>query len=195
MPACIGKVLAKKKIDPKVVKHFVDFLERPPQYSPPSDYDRSIIKSLNEKVRRSRSSSASGKKVPHLGEQANQSIPPLNVFSDDDPNVGTIARNLGLTVAQLLGKEEAPKADLAYRYEHGKPLIRPEQVPHLQTQMRRLHEWYMQASEAGNTMLMVAVRDEHYFRGRDEIHVEFDELFQLYNQDDLDKYLVSSYCL
>ena len=121
------------------------------------------------------------------------------MFSDDDPEVAQLhedmARDLGLTVAQYLGKEEVPKADLAYRYEHGKPLVRPEQVPHLQTQMRRLHEWYMHASKEGNIMLMVAVRDEHYIRGPDEINIDFEELFQLYNQDALDKSLVSCYRL
>lgn len=100
-----------------------------------------------------------------------------------------------MTVAQYLGKEDLPMAELAYRYEYGKPLVRPEQVPHLQTQMRRLHEWYMQASKEGNIMLIVAVREEHYFRGNDEMHIDFEELFQLFNQDAIDKSLVSCYCL
>ena len=69
----------KEKIDPKVVKHFVGLLERPPP-SPPSDYDRSIIKSHNENVKRSRSSSASGKTIPQLGEQKNQSCPRSKCF-------------------------------------------------------------------------------------------------------------------
>ena len=43
-------------------------------------------------------------------------------------------------------------------------------------------------------MLMVKVKKEHYFR-EDEICINFEELFQLYNQDTLDKSIVSCYCL
>ena len=81
-------------------------------------------------------------------------------------------------LAQYLGQvKEFPTADLAYRYQHGKPLVRPEEVQLLSTQMRRLHEWYMQASKEGSNGLMVRIRDEHYFGGNDEINIEFDELF------------------
>jgi len=183
----------KQYIAPKTIKHFVNMLERPKPDNLPSDYNRSIINS--HKAQRSRSSSASGKTIPQLGEQKNQSLPPLNVFSDNDPEVARLlaqtAGHLGMTVAQV----DFPMAELAYRYQYGKPLVRPEQVPHLQTQMRRLHEWYMQASKEGNNMLMAAIREEHYFRGNDELHIEFEELFQLFNQDALDKSLVSCYCL
>jgi hypothetical protein len=53
----------------------------------------------------------------------------------------------------------------------------------------------MQACGEGSIMLIVALRDEHYFRGNDEIHIDFEELFQLFNQDALDKSLVTCYCL
>ena len=104
-------------------------------------------------------------------------------------------RDFGISVDQLLGTEEIPMADVAWQYASRKSLVRPEQVPHLSTQMRRLHEWYMQASKEGTIMLMVAVKDEHYFRVSDEICVMFEEFFQLYNQDALDKSIVSCYCL
>ena len=77
----------------------------------------------------------------------------------------------------------------------GQPLVRPEQVPHLPTQMRRLHEWYLKFSkDEGREMLMVQVKKEHYFRD-DMINIDFDEFFQLYNQDALDKSIISCYCL
>ena len=53
----------------------------------------------------------------------------------------------------------------------------------------------MKASKEGTTMLMVAVKDEHYFRGAEEMYIEFEEIFQLYQQDALDKSVVSCYCL
>ena len=142
-------------------------------------------------------SSASGKKVPQLGEQEIQSIPPLKVLPDKDVAAtynNDIASSLGITVAQLIGDEDIPKADLAWKFARGQPLVRPEQVRHLPTQMRRLHEWYMKSSKEGREMLMVAVKNEHYFR-EDSICIELEELFQLYNQDALDKSIVSCYCL
>jgi hypothetical protein len=52
----------------------------------------------------------------------------------------------------------------------------------------------MQPSAEGGIMLIAAVREEHYFRGNNEIHIDFEELFQLFNQDSIAKSLVSCYC-
>jgi hypothetical protein len=62
------------------------------------------------------------------------------------------------------------------------------------TQMRKLHEWYMVVAKSEQEMFIMKVTDEHYL-GEDEIHINFEELFQLYNQDALDKSLVSGYCV
>ena len=99
-----------------------------------------------------------------------------------------------MTIAQLQGQQDFPKAELAYKYVHGKPLVRPDQVQHLPTQMRRLHDWYMQVTQEERIMLMVQAQEEHYFR-KEEICIMLEELFQLYNQDAIDKSLVSCYCL
>ena len=42
--------------------------------------------------------------------------------------------------------------------------------------------------------LMVKVKEEHYFH-ETYLSAEYTELFQLFNQDALDKYIVSCYCL
>ena len=52
----------------------------------------------------------------------------------------------------------------------------------------------MEVIKEGREMLMVAVKNEHYFR-EDLLCIELEELFQLYNQDALDKSIVSCYCL
>ena len=118
------------------------------------------------------------------------------MYSFDDPEttelVTRMAKDLGRDVQY---EDYYPMAEIAYKYEYGKPLLRPDQLPHLQTQMRRLHEWYMQSCRESQIWLIAAVRDEHYFRGDDEIHIEFEELFQLFKQDALDKSLISCYCL
>jgi hypothetical protein len=126
-------------------------------------------------------SSASGKKVPQLGEQEKQSLPPLNVYSDKDvaEEYEDIARHFGVTVAQLMGMEDFPKADVAWKFALGEPLVRPEQVAHLPTQMRRLHDWYMEYSKEGRIMLMVVVKKEHYFRDN-QICIMLEEFFFSY---------------
>ena len=102
------------------------------------------------------------------------------------------ARDLG---ADVQYEDYFPMAEVKYTYTYGKDLVRPGQLPHLGTQMQRLHEWYMQACRNSDRYLTVGVRYEHYFRGKEEINIDFEELFQLFNQDALDKALISCYCL
>ncbi|KAK1682174.1 hypothetical protein QYE76_043022 [Lolium multiflorum] len=54
---------------------------------------------------------------------------------------------------------------------------------------------YLRACRKGDRYLTVSLRDEHYFRGKEEINLELEELFQLFNQDALDKAVISCYCL
>jgi hypothetical protein len=112
----------------------------------------------------------------------------------DQDYTADFARDAGMSVSQLLGNADIPMAEVAWKYEKGKPLVRPEKIPLLPTQMRKLHEWYLKVAKEGRQMLMVKVRIEHYFR-EDEIHIDIEEFFQLFNQDALDKSLVSCYCL
>jgi hypothetical protein len=42
--------------------------------------------------------------------------------------------------------------------------------------------------------IMADVREEHHFK-RNLIHIQLDELFQLFNQCDLNKSIIASYCL
>ena len=42
---------------------------------------------------------------------------------------------------------------------------------------------------------MLVIKDQQYVCGDDVINIEFSELFQLFNQDALDKSLISAYCL
>ena len=99
-----------------------------------------------------------------------------------------------MTVDEMLNEADFPKAELAYKYAPGESLVRPKQVNHLPTQLRRLHDWYMEVIKEGRTMLMVKVTKEHYIRDND-MCIMHEELFQLYNQDVLDKSIVSCYCL
>ena len=73
----------------------------------------------------------------------------------------------------------------------GEPLVSKDDLP---TNMRYLHTWYLSESKNGRTMIVVSVPWEYYGRP-EEIHIDFDELFQMYNADGLDKSLMSCYCL
>ena len=147
-----------------------------------------------------------GKTVPQLGEQAVQSIPPLIVQTSvstadrlvitDDHKRQT--KEAGVTVEQLLGLEKIPgitEEEVKYQYVRGKPLVKPDDVKLLPTRMYNLHTWYMQKTANTNEeSLMVKFKPEHYFHGKD-VWIEFSELFQLFQQDALDKSIISCYCL
>lgn len=152
----------------------------------------------------------SGEKVPQLGEQAKQSCPPLKVFSsynreaDLQRQYEAASASLGVTLVQYLGMlpdnddaaEDLPMAELAYEYSPGEPLLKnPDDISKLSTQMRRLHHWYMQASSAKVEWIILAIKEEHFLRGNAKIHVEMEELFQLFNQDTIGVAVVSCYCL
>ena len=42
---------------------------------------------------------------------------------------------------------------------------------------------------------MMKIKEEHDLVGMDILNIEFDKLFQLYNQKPLDKTLMTCYCL
>ena len=79
-----------------------------------------------------------------------------------------------MTVAELLagGDINIPKADLAWKYEPGKTLVRPEEIQNLPTQMRRLHAWYMDAIKKNRQYLLLKVPPEYYFTNHQSISIE-----------------------
>jgi hypothetical protein len=105
-----------------------------------------------------------------------------------------LAAQMGMTMAELLGDAELLKAVIAQKYVHGQPLVGDEKLRQMPTHLRNLHAWYLLASKHEQTMLVVKVTEEYYFR-EEEIHIDFLELFQLMNQDSLDKSLINCYCL
>ncbi|KAK1602634.1 hypothetical protein QYE76_059210 [Lolium multiflorum] len=178
--------LAPKKPAPKLfiasntIKHFAETRQKKAELS--SDYDRFLGQS-------SRARKAT--KIAQLGQQENQSLPPFVVQSYDDPETTSIieraARDHGADVQYA---DYYPMAEVVNKYRYGHDLVKPGQVTSLGTQMRRLYTWHLQAYRNSDRYLTVAVRDEHYFRGKEEINLEFEELFQ-----SLDKSIISCYCI
>jgi hypothetical protein len=97
---------------------------------------------------------------------------------------------MGVIVADLLGGADIPKAVVAQKYVHGQPLVSDERYHQLPTHMQNLNDWYLLASKCEQTMLVAEVAEEYYFREY-EIHIDFSKLFQLMNQDAIDKSLMS----
>ena len=156
-----------------------------------------------------------------MGEQAAQSIPSLVVPTTRDstraqyycgqtvyvPEVGNVviteehimqAEVLKINVGQLLEIEPMPvlrEDEIKRKYARSEPLVKPEEVKKLSMRMYQLHEWYMKITKSSNReSLMVQVEEDHYFNKK-ALSVEYSELFQLFNQDALDKSIVSCYCL
>ena len=67
-----------------------------------SDYDRLITKSWEKKSNRRYN------RVPQLGKQPKQSVPPLVVLSKEDEANAEFVKETSLTKAQLLGLEKIP---------------------------------------------------------------------------------------
>ena len=140
----------EEKIDPVKAKRTLAALKKPPKSPPKGNYER-IIERLFIKAERSGSTRshqrlkerrAAGKKIAQLGEQANQSCPPLKVSSD-------IVANVPRMVPGYSNLGDYLPDDVHYdflevqiqRYEYGKPLVKDERS--LSMMMRRLHDWYL----------------------------------------------------
>ena len=109
------------------------------------------------------------------------------------------AEELKITVGQLLDIEPMSplrEEEIKWKYVRGEPLVKPEEVKKLPTRMYELHQWYMEICKTHNQeSLMVNVKKEHHYFHKKALAIEYPELFQLFNQDALDKSIVSCYCL
>ena len=121
-------------------KRTLDALKRPPPPPPQSNYERCIEKTYDEARRSGSTTSAareakrrSGKTIHQLGLQEKQSCPPLKVSSDIANHPGLLP---GTTLGDYVGDDvqfEMAEVVEIFRYEHGKPLVKPDH--HLTTMM------------------------------------------------------------
>jgi hypothetical protein len=85
---------------------------------------------------------------------------------------------------------------LRWPFNAGTPLIHPDDVPKLSTQMRRLHEWYVRYHHVTScTSFPILYKEEDFYNGDGNFYVEFSELYQLYHQDALDISLLKLWIL
>ena len=159
----------------------IDALRKPPKSLPRTNYQRITKQTYLQAQRsgttvsdkRSKEQRAKGKKIAQLGEQAQQSCPPLNVSNAP----GTVAGYGNL--ADYLSDDQLPdflEVD-EHRYEYGKPLIKDEKS--LTTMMRRFHNWYMETcrESGGRSTLYARVKPEHDLVGIELLNVPFEDFF------------------
>nr|AAM93448.1 hypothetical protein [Oryza sativa Japonica Group] len=140
-----------------------------------------------------RASSGKSKPVPQLGEQPNQEIEPL--VTGEDMMIEEFITDTGLTTDQLLGVAPIEKAEVKYMYELGKPLVKPELVQSLPTQMYKFHQLYMEMSATGREMIGARIRDPDFLQGDDILWINFKGIYEVYQLDALDVSIMSCWIL
>ena len=152
----------------------------------PSDYDRQIMKTHAKKKKQSKSSSSD---VPQLGAQKNQTVEPL-IVEQTTKQINLIAflKEANLTVAQVAGEQDIPKAQVIARWQFqlGTSLVPLEVVSLMPTKMRRLHDRYMIMMSQCVFMSGAKIKDDDFFRGEAIIWINWEEIYQLFHQDALD---------
>nr|ABB47112.2 transposon protein, putative, CACTA, En/Spm sub-class [Oryza sativa Japonica Group] len=123
------------------------------------------------------------KPVPQLGEQPNQQVEPL--VTGEEFGITDFISDTALTVDQLIGDAPIPKAEVAYKFELDKPLVTPEQLQSLPTQMFKFHERYMEMSDKGREMFGARIRNLDLLQGEDVLWIHFKDVFDLYHLDAL----------
>ena len=171
-------------------KKYFRSLLKPKYRAPLPDYDRQIIKSWEKPSNRQRN------QVPQLGQHSKQLIPPLKVLSEKDAATAQFVLESGHTKAQLQGAEIVVHPGSNKKpFKLGKPLMCEELIPRLPTRMRELRAWYLKASARKDVMFRARVQDRHFNRGMDDVWINFENLYDIYHQDALDKSLLSVFCM
>nr|CAE01965.2 OSJNBa0085H03.6 [Oryza sativa Japonica Group] len=173
----------KIPIDPSVMNFFRGMSAPAKEAIKLSDYERTLKKA----------SSGKSKTVPQLGEQPNQDIEPL--VTGKEMTIEEFITDTGLTTDQLLGVAPIEKAEVKYMYELGKPLVNPELLQSLPTQMYKFHQLYMEMSATGREMIGARIRDTDFLQGDDILWINFKGIYELYQLDALNVSIMSCWIL
>ena len=119
------------------------------------------------------------------------------MLSKEDEATAEFVKEMNLTKAQLLGHEKNPGSWRGRKKAicTGEPLMWPELIDTLPTKMREFHQWYLKACIEGYIMLAARIKHTHFYRGMDDIWIDFDHFLFLFRQDALDKSLVSVWAM
>lgn len=152
------------------------------------------------------------KDVPQLGTQPQKKLK-LSISKHAEEGIGLTAEqiraiqygtdgaDIGMTPEQLhtIQYGDGSKVEKAkvvdWHFNLRQPLVKPDCVKALPTQMRRFHEFYMEASKDGNAILGVNVKEHHFFHGDHVIWQDYKDIFEVYRKYAIDVMLMSCWLL
>ena len=82
-----------------------------------------------------------------------------------------------------------------WTYEIGKTLVPPEVVSFLATQMYKPHQHYMRTMADCIFMQGAKIKDDDFLWGEAIIWINWEEIYQLFHQEDLDISMVGLWVL
>ena len=92
-----------------------------------------------------------------------------------------------LAADEELGDTGYPLAKVVSRWPYmlGLSLVDLKVVPKLKTKMHRVHQWYLERSKDGTQYVPIRCKDEDFHHGSHLLWLDFNELYELYNQEAL----------
>jgi hypothetical protein len=104
-----------------------------------------------------------------------------------------------LPIGGLIGLEDLPadkNQEFRWRFELGKPLVKPELVSKLPTKMHRFHDWYLKKSAEGLEMFGMLVRPGDFALQNEKVAwLRFADIYEIHHLDALNTDLTMAWCL
>ena len=141
---------------------------------------------------------AASKKLPSDYERISRKMKGKGPIIKDAPSIGDFLADSRLSaeeLALLTAGGDISKGAVVRQFELGKALVNPDKERNLTTQMRRLHQWYMEQSGQGFQAFPVRHTDDYFHNGDGSFWVYFKDLYELYNEDALDVSIVRTWTL
>jgi hypothetical protein len=124
----------------------------------------------------------------------------IDIVSEEElAELITFYEQTKLPVGGLIGYEDQPadkNQEFRWRFELGKPLLKPELVNKLPTKMRKFHGWYLKKSAKGLEMFGMLMRPGDFALQNEKVAwLQFIDIYEIYHLDALNTDLMMAWCL
>jgi hypothetical protein len=124
----------------------------------------------------------------------------IDIMSEDElAQLITFYEQTKLHVGGLISYEDLPadkNQEFRWRFELGKPLVKPELVNKLPTKMRRFHDWYLKKSAEGLEMFGMLVRPgDIALQNEKVVWLRFANIYEIYHLEGVNTDLMMAWCL